>query len=699
MTRWMFAVVTLCASLYTVSAWAAPPKVATLETLDYGSATLQKYKLRDFVPQVGHSRQLSSMSFSQDGAILVTASGLDDGMVKVWDTTRGHLLHTLKAEDYASVSPDGKTIATGNVGGPIELWSTETGKRLREIKGAGPVAFSPDGAYLVGESTEQGFEGALQVWEVAKDYAPGRKLEGHEGSLLGLSFSADGRFVASSSFDASAKVWDLKTFSLVRTYQREDHEVVAVALSPDAETLAISLRGEEKGIVLWDVSAQKVEKTLSGHAKSITGLAFSPDGKTLASSSLDNTTKLWDLASGAPKSVKGGGLVAFSPQQNLFAHGHHAVMLADASSLKTRHTFEANQALVFASAFTPDGGHLVTTNSTTTVDVWNTRNGVLEHTYKLSEPDKVELILSPTGRHVALRPQSGNKLVVHDIEKNKVAYTFEVPRATSIRSVSFGPGDTELVIEGTEGNSDATRLTWWNLKEGKALASTKLSGFVHVHGFIDGGDAVAMVSLGTRTSGSKLSLLFWDRESGLMKKVKVKDVAPYSGAVAFAPRGGSVALGDDDHTVKMLARSSKSIKGSMSGHGDLVNVASFSQDGSLLATGSWDKTLRLWDVTKGAQLLNVDDLLYKAQHISFSPDNKTLAVAHKGWVRLLHLPSGRTRKMYRFNTGGWLSFDTNGHFACDRKGCEAAFWRDQKGAWVGARDKRVKGLKGLKKLR
>ena len=70
---------------------------------------------------------------------------------------------------------------------------------------------------------------------------------------------------------------------------------MSVAFSPDGKTLASG--SMDDSIKLWDVASGKNTATLKGHDNDVYSVAFSPDGKTLASGSIDQTIKLWDVAS------------------------------------------------------------------------------------------------------------------------------------------------------------------------------------------------------------------------------------------------------------------------------------------------------------------------------------------------------------------------------------------------------------------
>ncbi len=69
----------------------------------------------------------------------------------------------------------------------------------------------------------------------------------------------------------------------------------SVSFSPDGKFLASG--SDDKTVKLWSVESQKEVTTLQGHSSEVTSVAFSPDGKYLASGSKDKTVKLWSIQS------------------------------------------------------------------------------------------------------------------------------------------------------------------------------------------------------------------------------------------------------------------------------------------------------------------------------------------------------------------------------------------------------------------
>ncbi|MCC5613803.1 hypothetical protein LC605_01645 [Nostoc sp. CHAB 5836] len=119
------------------------------------------------------------------------------------------------------------------------------------------------------------------------------RLEGHSEIVYSVSFSPDGKTLASGSADNTIKLWNLETGKEIRTLKGHSEYVYSVSFSPDGKTLASG--SADNTIKLWNLETDKEIRTLNGHSNSVNSVSFSPDGKTLASGSEDNTIKLWNL--------------------------------------------------------------------------------------------------------------------------------------------------------------------------------------------------------------------------------------------------------------------------------------------------------------------------------------------------------------------------------------------------------------------
>jgi WD40 repeat protein len=221
---------------------------------------------------------------------------------KMWDVQTGKELFSQKGGPGGIFSPDGKRLATGGVPGPdggqdIKVLDAQTGQELATFKGSkgGPIrnlAFSPDGALLA--STVVVFEGAgpetrLKLWHAET----GKELINHklDWPLSAAVFSPNGKYLAFLAADA-VTVWDAQTGKELLTLKGHVGSVNCVTFSPDGKRLATS--ASDKTVKLWDTQTGQELLTLEGHSGHGNGVAFSPDGQLLAAGSAGGTVKIWN---------------------------------------------------------------------------------------------------------------------------------------------------------------------------------------------------------------------------------------------------------------------------------------------------------------------------------------------------------------------------------------------------------------------
>ncbi|KAL5405078.1 hypothetical protein PMIN04_012435 [Paraphaeosphaeria minitans] len=173
------------------------------------------------------------------------------------------------------------------------------------------VTFSPDGKLVASASTDN----TVRLW-VAEIGTHQSALKCHSDAVSALAFSPDGELVASASYDNTVRLWETKTGAHRSTLRGHSSSINAVAFSPDGKLLASA---SDDGIVqLWEAETGAHHITLEGHSDSVNAVAFSPDGRLIASASYDGTVRLWEAKTGAHHSTLEGhsdsvNAMAFSP--------------------------------------------------------------------------------------------------------------------------------------------------------------------------------------------------------------------------------------------------------------------------------------------------------------------------------------------------------------------------------------------------
>ena len=161
--------------------------------------------------------------FSPDGALLATRTL--DATIRLYDFATGQVLRKLKALPPAyclAIAPDGRSLASSHAsllpktpgepaqpGDMICLWDTATGRKLRRIPTGhhqvSALSFSPDGRLIA----SCGSDGLVRLWEASSGQER-RRYEGHRSRWVqSVDFAPDGGCLVSASHDGTAVVWQV----------------------------------------------------------------------------------------------------------------------------------------------------------------------------------------------------------------------------------------------------------------------------------------------------------------------------------------------------------------------------------------------------------------------------------------------------------------------------------------------------------
>ena len=272
---------------------------------------------------------LPPAEFMPDGQRVVTggppsaSDGVDHAVI--WDLQTGRDLRTIGPATDAGfwfqsfdLSPDGASIALGGgsrgraFGGAsaVRGWDIATGEELYRIGhelDVNKVAFSPDGDYLATASwdgTAKIIDRSGQVIRVLGGPDP----DGGDFALSDVAFSSDDHLVATAEFDNNTgvqrvRIWEWARREVVLTI---DSEGPGPAVDFDPTGHRVVLPGSEGLAEVWDVDTGARVVMLAGPPGGVKDVAFSPDGSRIATASDDGQIRLFDADTGAQQLVLPG---------------------------------------------------------------------------------------------------------------------------------------------------------------------------------------------------------------------------------------------------------------------------------------------------------------------------------------------------------------------------------------------------------
>ena len=291
-----------------IQAVAYEPGSKLIALARYGEVELRSAENRALVRTLpGHRGSVNALAFSADGKQLAAAAGEPglSGEARLWNVVEGTLIRTFAGHRDAlyavALSPDGKTLATGSYDHKIKLWNVETGAERHTLSAHNgavfDLAFRPDGKILASASGDR----TVKLWEVAS----GKRVETLSQSLKELyavSFSPDGQRLAAGGVDNRIRVWQISETAAETTnpilIAKFAHEgaILNLLYSSDGKTLLSS--ADDGTVKLWEAATITEKLLLEPQPDQAPALAFANENKAIVVGRLDGTLEIYDAASG-----------------------------------------------------------------------------------------------------------------------------------------------------------------------------------------------------------------------------------------------------------------------------------------------------------------------------------------------------------------------------------------------------------------
>ena len=480
------------------------------------------------------------------------------------------------------------------------------------------------------------------------------RLEGHSREVRSVSFSPDGKMIASAGEDAMIRLWSPNGRELKPPLKLKD-SVTSVSFSPDSKMIA---SGSKDGkVTLWNPDDNKHE-SWQAHDVPINSVSFSPDGQKIASAGAEPIIKLWNREDKSLIPIKGHtgevSSVSFSPNGEVIASASRdkTVKLWSKEGKPLR-TFKGHTDLVKSVSFSPDSKTLVSASEDGTVRLWY--NKKQEPILRLDDHNGPvnNVSFNPDGQTLA---SVGEDNTVKLWSKDGILLETLKGHTAPVKSVSFSPDGKTLVSVG-----DDNTIRIWDLND-ETLVSVGDDKTVRIWNpnnnssskvLTGHSDPVSSLSFSPKdqilASVSSDVVKLWSLPGGEERTLK----PPLKGyVVAFSPDGKTIAIASSsknnpkNNTIKLQNLNGQEHKTSED-HRDMVTSLSFSPDGKMIASASEgeDKTvIKLWNL-KGEKVGGWDQS-EAVSSISFSPNSPMIALgSQKGTLKLRNFKNNELKDL------------------------------------------------------
>ena len=386
----------------------------------------------------------NAVAFSHDGRSLAMACW---STVQVWESRswelKGTFLGHVGSVESVAFAPDDRFLASVG-GGVIYLWDRASGARdslASRQRRTWCVAFSPDGRSLATTSTDA----TVKLWDLERDRG-WVSVRVPASTALSVAFSPDGTSLVVA--DQTGNLWTHETNSgRLKAPMRVDagRRIRRSLLSSDASLLVTS---DQIGTVaLWELATGRRLREFPAPVMQRFSLAISPDGDWVAEGNLDHGVFIWDTATGSQRYLSGdmGNMMVFSllGKCSIWGEGALGPFVWDPVSGRSRRSSHPGHRLsIRAEAFSPDGKTLATTSADGTIILWDAETLDPQGQLYGSAGEVTSVTFSPDGRTLA---SGGSDMLVRlwDLKSRAELATLK-GHANSIAGVCFSPDGLTL---------------------------------------------------------------------------------------------------------------------------------------------------------------------------------------------------------------------------------------------------------------
>lgn len=452
--------------------------------------------------------------------------------------------------------------------------------------------------------------------------------KGHDGAVKSITFSHDGKYIATGGRDKTAKLWEVSTGREMRTFLGHTGKVSTVCFSPDGKTIATG--SNDKTVILWDVATgNKIKKIVDYNTNRynehyITSLSISPDKKNIAVGSCKRKVEIFNLATGklvkefkVSSNIGTGTGVDIKYSKNgkflLIGEDNRKAVIINIKTGKREKTLKTSESVCggcgTSATFSPDEKQVVAAFGRQGVQLFDTKSGKLLKTFVNGEKEYYKSVdFSSKGNKIAVTTKKSVK--VFNSKTGKLIKEIKNGK-NQFNSAIFSPDGKYLLTA----NNDGKAVLY---KTGRMRKYKVFSGFVN------------NLDRGTELNREKFYQSHARRYFDLKTSVKL------------SPNGKLLIIGKKDSVAKVINFNTGRELYKLKGHSKAVICYDFSPNGKYIVTGSADKTVKMWETDTGKLIKTFKGHKNMVFSVNFSHNGKYIvSTAHNDGVIIWNIETGK----------------------------------------------------------
>jgi WD40 repeat protein len=636
-------------------------------------AEIEEYEV---VVQNTHSMEITSVAFTLDSRFILSSSS--DKTVKLWSLD-GKLIRTFsghKNRVYGiDVSSDNQHFLSYALDNTIKIWKLDGGLKQTIFAHSVNIVkalFLGEGQQIISagnsDSTSAGLTGEIKVWTTGGELVESIQLE---EDIIHFALSPDEKHVIITHLSGKMTCINLEDGRRIEITD-EDYYVGGIHFLPDSERIIWiyfdSMYNKNQIKLSFLTGENEGQRFIITPSEPDYFLALSADGNYIACPYFDNTIKIWDInEKKLVRIIQTNSFVtclAFSPDSAYLAAGGVSGIELYSIYGQRITCIENKSPGVFDLSLSPDGRWLAYSASDGSIKLWNKQDGFVKDISDISNR-YFYIDFFPDGSQLACGLDDGIKVL--DLSGNEIEFynvgnrDFSIVRFTEdgrylagvvpaglLMLLDWNVGtyleyfvgyngdihsfvissDSQLVVTGHEGGM----ISVFNLILGQMVNEFKAHSF-YVNSLALSPDNQSLLSGGVEFQDYESELKLWDLNGKLIHNFDGETVT----SIAFNPDGTILACGSSDSIIRLWNKEGELIA-MLEGHTADITCLAFSPDSRFLYSGSLDSTIRIWnlDTLESIGLTAHGDewIVFTRDGYYFSSERGgDLAGITKGWKR------------------------------------------------------------------